>query len=84
MANQTVRLEEKNVLEMIGNINSNHDRMGSILEQRTQIDKAAIKELFREASTKDATYAVGCGIIHEIRDFEVPAGSSVISLVFQR
>lgn len=83
-ANQTIRLEEKNVREMLDNIESNHGRMASILEQRTQIAQAVIKELFREAQTKDATYAVGCGIIHEIRDLQIPAGSTVISLVFQR
>ena len=84
MANQTIRLEEKNVLEMLDNIKSNHDRIGSILEERTQIPKAVIKELFREAQTKDATFAVGCGIVHEIRDIQIPPGSTVVSLVFQR
>jgi Clp protease len=42
-----------------------------------------IPELFREAQTKDAAFAVSHGIVDEIRDFNVPAGSTVISLVFQ-
>lgn len=84
MANQTIRLEEKNIREMLDNIMSNHSRIGTILEERTKIDKATIPELFREAQTKDSTFAVGVGIVHEIRDINIPAGSSVISLVFQR
>jgi ATP-dependent protease ClpP protease subunit len=83
MANQTIRLEEKNIREMLDNIMGNHARIGTILEERTKIDKAAIPELFREAQTKDATFAVGAGIVHEIRDINIPPGSSVISLVFQ-
>jgi ATP-dependent protease ClpP protease subunit len=83
MANQTVRLEEKNIREMLDNIVSNHSRIGTILEERTQLEKAVIPELFREAQTKDAAFAVGCGIIHEVRDINIPTGSTVISLVFQ-
>ena len=84
MANQTIRLEEKNVREMLENISSNHRRIGTVLEERTKIDKALIPELFREAQTKDAAFAVSCGIVHEIRDLKIPPGGPVISLVFQR
>lgn len=83
MANQAIRLEEKNIREMLTNITSNHERIGSVLEERTKIDKTVIPELFREAQTKDAAFAVSHGIIDEIRDFNVPAGSAVVSLVFQ-
>ena len=84
MANQNVRLEEKNVREMLDNISSNHGRIGTILKERTQLADTAIPELFRQAQTKDAAFAVGCGIIDEIRDIQIPLGSTVISLVFQR
>jgi ATP-dependent Clp protease, protease subunit len=84
MANQTVRLEEKNIREMLTNIMSNHSRIGTILKERTQLPEATIPELFREAQTKDSAFAVSCGIVHEIRDIEIPPGSTVISLVFQR
>jgi ATP-dependent protease ClpP protease subunit len=81
---QKLRLEEKNIREMLENITGNHKRIGTVLEERTKIDKALIPELFREAQTKDANFAAHCGIIHEIRDLNIPPGSSVISLVFQR
>lgn len=56
--NQTVRLEEKNIREMLENITSNHRRIGTVLEERTKIDKPLIPELFREAQTKDSAFAV--------------------------
>lgn len=84
VANQNIRLEEKNTREMLENILSNHIRIGSIIEERTKLDKSIIPELFREAQTKDATFAKGCGIVHDIRDLQIPAGGPVISLVFQR
>jgi ATP-dependent protease ClpP protease subunit len=79
-----VRFEEKLLRERLDSILSDQKRIGSVLEERTQLTPAQIPELFREAQTKDAAFAVGCGIVHEIRDVEIPPGSSVISLVFQR
>jgi ATP-dependent protease ClpP protease subunit len=81
---QAIRLEEKNVREMLGNIENNHGRIGSIIKERTKLQESAIPELFREAQTKDAAFAVGCGIIDEIRDIQIPPNATVISLVFQR
>ncbi len=82
--NQTVKIEEKNAREMLDNILSNHVRIGSIIEERTKLDKAVIPELFRESQTKDATFAKTCGIVDDIRDLQIPDGGPVISLVFQR
>jgi len=63
---------------------SDQTRIGSIIEERTKIEKSAVEGLFREAQTKDAAYAVSVGIIDEIRDFKIPLGGPMISLVFQR
>jgi ATP-dependent Clp protease, protease subunit len=81
---QPQRFELKNIQEMLDIITSNHKRIGTVLEERTKIEKAIIPELFREAQTKDATFALDSGIIHEIRDLNIPVGGPVISLVFQR
>ena len=84
MNNQNVRLEQKNLQEMLDNVFSNHARIGTILKERTQLTDAAIPELFREAQTKDAAFAASCGIVHDVRDIQIPEGSTVISLVFKR
>jgi ATP-dependent Clp protease, protease subunit len=84
LINQTVRLEEKLLRERLADILTHHTRIGAIIEERTRIKKSDIRKLFREAQTKDATFAVSSGIVDEIKDFQIPPSSAVISLVFQR
>jgi len=81
---QPVALEDKNVREIIASIEREHDRIGTIIKERTQIAAADIPELFREAKTKHATDAVSCGIVDEIRELQVPAGCPVVTLTFKR
>jgi ATP-dependent Clp protease, protease subunit len=82
--NQTVRLEEKNLNEHLAHILSDHKRIGTIITERTKLDEKVVATLFSEAQTKDATFAVSTGIVHEIKDVQIPPGSQVVSLVFQR
>jgi ATP-dependent protease ClpP protease subunit len=84
LKNQTMRLEEKNLKESLANILSDHKRIGSIIAERTKLDEKVVAGLFSEAQTKDATFAVGAGIVHEVKNVQIPPGSNVISLVFQR
>jgi hypothetical protein len=46
--------------------------------------RADIEEFFTNAQTKDAAFAAGCGIVNEVRDVQIPVGSPLVSLVFQR
>jgi ATP-dependent protease ClpP protease subunit len=79
-----VRLEEKFLRERLDSIHADHRRIGGILQERTQLGADQVERLFAEAQTKDAAFAVGCGIVHEIRDVQLPAGGPVVSLVFKR
>ena len=78
------RLEEKSCHERLDGILKDQQRIGSIIHDRTNLNDGKIRNLFREARTKDADYAKSVGIIHDIRDVQIPAGNPVISLVFQR
>lgn len=78
------RFEEKNLRERLDNILADQKRIASIIEEHSTLDAKDIEPLFREASTKDAAFAVGSGIINEIRDVQIPPGSPILSLVFQR
>jgi ATP-dependent Clp protease, protease subunit len=78
------RFEEKLLRERLGGILADQKRMGSIIEERSKLTAEDIEALFGEAQTKDATYAIGTGIVHEIRDVQIPPGTPVVSLVFQR
>lgn len=81
---QNERYEEKQLRERLDGVLSNQQRIGQIISQRTTLSETEIEALFREAQTKDATYAINKGIVHEIRDVQIPAGSTMLSLVFQR
>src|SRR5271165_2415692 len=55
---QQMRIEEKFLRERLDGITSDQKRIGSVIEERTRIDKEAIARLFLEAQTKDAAFAV--------------------------
>jgi ATP-dependent Clp protease, protease subunit len=78
------QFDEKRLREHLAAVQADQKRIGSIIEERTKLSHGAVETLFLEASTKDAAYAVGCGIVDEIRDVQIPAGAPIVSLVFQR
>jgi ATP-dependent protease ClpP protease subunit len=77
------RLEEKTLRECLGTIDADHKRIGSVISQETALKGTKVNRLFRQAETKDATYALDSGIIHSIEDVNLPAGAPLIQLVFQ-
>ncbi|MEN3280087.1 MAG: ATP-dependent Clp protease, protease subunit [Solirubrobacteraceae bacterium] len=78
------RFEEKLLRERLEGVLADQTRMAGIIAEHTTLSSEQIEPLFREAQTKDATYAVGAGLVHEIKDVEIPPGSPVVALVFQR
>jgi ATP-dependent protease ClpP protease subunit len=81
---QNTRLEEKNLRECLDGLLSDQSRIGSVLQAHTRLTANETVDLFREARTKDATFALDKGIVSGVRDVDIPAGSSILSLVFQR
>lgn len=78
------RLEEKDCRERLDGILSDQARIGSIVANHTKLSEGEVANLFREAQTKDAKFAVDKGIVHDIRDVQITAGCPIISLVFKR
>jgi ATP-dependent Clp protease, protease subunit len=78
------QLEAKQLRERLSSIRADELRIGSIIEQHTNLTHREVTALFREARTKDTTQAVSAGIVHQIEDVKIPPGSPIISLVFQR
>jgi ATP-dependent protease ClpP protease subunit len=76
--------EEKSLRERLLSVLADQKRIGSIIGERTSLKKGEIGSLFKEARTKDADYARRVGIVHDIRDAEIPEGAPVFALVFQR
>jgi ATP-dependent Clp protease protease subunit len=81
---QPSRFEERHLRERLDSILADEKRIGAIIEQHTKLAPEQVETLFREATTKDATYAASVGIVDEVRDVQIPAGSPILSLVFQR
>lgn len=78
------RLEEKVLRERLASLTADQQKIASVIADRTTLDGKDIGKLFLEAVTKDAAYAKANGIIHEVKDINVPAGTPVHQLVFQR
>ncbi len=82
---QPARFEEKQLHERLDSIVADQMRIAGVIADRARFaDAAEIEDLFREAVTKDPGYAKDRGIIHDIREAQVPAGVPVLQLVFQR
>lgn len=79
-----VRFEEQSVRNHLESILADQKRIGEVISDRSKLKSNEVAELFLGQQTKDASWAVEKGIIHEIRDFQIPPGNPVISLVFQR
>lgn len=82
--NGAIRLEEKLLLEKLDALRADQKLIADVIADRTKLEAGAIARLFLEAQTKDADWAVGAGLIDEIRDVNIPDGHPVQSLVFQR
>ncbi len=81
---QNERLAVKDLQEKLSSLSNDEKRIGNVIVQHTTLTESEVAEFFRTGQTKDATYAVSKGIIHEIRDVNLPPGCPIISLVFQR
>lgn len=79
-----MRFELKLLRESLDGLTAHQRRVGAIIEERSDLTAGQVNDLFLETRTKDADYAASVGIIQEVRDINIPAGSPVVSLVFQR
>jgi ATP-dependent Clp protease protease subunit len=78
------QFDEKLLRERLDSVLADQKRIGSILEERSTLTSGQIEPLFRDAQTKDVEYAISAGIVHEVKDVDVPLGTPIINLVFQR
>lgn len=82
---QNVRLEERLLVEKLGQIRADQKKIGAIIKSRTRFPRERdIARLFLRAATKDAKFAKEVGIINDVREVQIPAGAPVVPLVFQR
>ena len=79
-----VREGKRFLREKLGSVQADNERIASIIGARSQLNEESVSELFLEARTKDPAFAKSGGIIHDIRDVQLPTGTPVHQLVFDR
>lgn len=78
---EKVRLERKNLQEMMDGVDADTTRMSAIIAGRGAFPTPAeVNDLFLQASTKDAIYAQQHGLIHNIRDVQIPPNTPVFQV----
>jgi ATP-dependent protease ClpP protease subunit len=75
-----MRLEEKNLRELMDTMSADHKRIADIIADRTNMSLDEARKLFTEARTKNANDALNTGVIHEISDV-IPPGAPITTLV---
>lgn len=81
---QLMRVEEKFLRERLDSITADQKRIASLIAERTKLTPDEIEKLFLEAVTRDPTYALSNGIVHDIREVQIPDGAPIFQLVFKR
>ncbi|PWE56757.1 hypothetical protein DEM27_10365 [Metarhizobium album] len=71
-----VRMEEKNLTELLDSVNADHDRISRIISSRTELAVEDCRQLFSQQKTRGAEWALENGMVHEICDFSMPSDGS--------
>lgn len=82
--NGQTRFEEKNLLEILGNMRNDQGLIAKIIQERTNMKTSEVHKLFLRAAFLTADDAKKRGIVHEVRDVNIPRGAPIFQLVFQR
>jgi len=80
-SNPHERLEEKNLLEKLDVIESEHERISNLIASKTSLSATDCRGLFKQQTTRDAAWALGCGLATEIGEFRLPTGARLKYLV---
>ncbi len=78
------QLFEKNLAERLASVQADQARIADIYRERAGIAPEESERYFLGESTIGAPDALRRGIVHELRDVQIPAGSPVFQLVFKR
>ena len=75
---------ERNLEERLDSLRADQQRISAIYQDRAGINAEQAEQFFLRGATINAAEAVQRGIVHELREVQIPAGSPVIQLVFER
>jgi ATP-dependent Clp protease, protease subunit len=75
---------ERTLRERLASIQADQERIKAIYSERAGICPEDAENFFLGESTINATDAVTRGIAHEVKEVQIPAGSPVLQLIFNR
>ena len=75
---------ERTLREKLASVQADQERIKAIYCDRAGIDPEVAEKFFLGESTINATDSLSIGIAHDIRKVEIPAGSPILQLVFNR
>lgn len=75
---------ERNLVERLASVRADQQRIKSIYTERANLTDVDAESYFMSEATLNADEAQERGLIHEIRQISIPAGSPVLQLVFNR
>ncbi|MEM7412928.1 MAG: ATP-dependent Clp protease proteolytic subunit [Myxococcota bacterium] len=81
---QNLRLERKLLGERLDALQADERKIASIISDRTEMTDDQVEESFLNQVTRDPDFAKSNGIVHEVRDLDIPKGAPIYQLVFQR
>jgi len=67
--------------ETISRFDAAEQLSAQIIGERTALTPEEVRELFRQGQSKTPAFALEKGMIHEIRDVQVPAGAPLLTIV---
>jgi ATP-dependent Clp protease protease subunit len=79
-----VQFFERNLQERLNALRADQQRIAAIYNDRARITPEMAEQYFIQETTVSAADAVGLGIVHELRQVSIPAGSPVLQLIFDR
>ena len=76
------RLEQGDLETKLMSVRQDQEIMSRIIRERTNVSEQQISQWWRVMDVIDAARAESVGIIHQVRDFKIPAGRrlNVLSL----
>jgi ATP-dependent Clp protease, protease subunit len=75
---------ERNLVERLEALKADQQRIKAIYQERAGIAPEVAEQFFMQETTVNASDGITHGIVHELREVQIPNGSPVFQLVFNR
>ena len=79
--NSSITLDGRQLKEHLDSVNTDHERIGTIIADRSTRTLSMAAELFDVQIVRTADWALESGIIHEVKDLQLPSDRVLHELV---